>query len=432
MAPRHDGFWIGTRAPAVDTIDGLTPSPGPDYRRCEIEASGALSPGPGPGSGAAATAPARDAAPDPHTELCVDGEATVYRLYDVGYEIRLEVAQERLREYQAERAGPTRGEAQALLIRNTPVSVRLDAEPLEVGGHRCTARFSARIFDFGAVSLRGHVTAPGGLTWAEFSEFGNRVDVGIDWTTLLNRQLQRLLELLGPAIVRPATSPVTEGYVVFRIHRLAAGGAPVSPDRLTDTDLVPLLLNERRELSAAARRELLPHRFSYTVDDVTILTWDNALVVEPAEHDTDVEFVLEFANAQLLELRLDDSVLDEEIPRMLEGVARARNRPGLHFRRYARALAGLHTRIADGTELVERVENAFKVTDDVYLARLYSAALDIFRGREWRKGIDRKLRIIQDTYELLNAEAQAARTEALELVIVILFLVDIALVLWGR
>ena len=42
-------------------------------------------------------------------------------------------------------------------------------------------------------------------------------------------------------------------------------------------------------------------------------------------------------------------------------------------------------------KIVERVENSLKVTDDVYLARIYAAALEIFRGRVWRAGIDRKL-----------------------------------------
>jgi hypothetical protein len=41
-----------------------------------------------------------------------------------------------------------------------------------------------------------------------------------------------------------------------------------------------------------------------------VLSWDAALVVEPAPADQDVEFLLEFANAQLLELRVYDAYLD--------------------------------------------------------------------------------------------------------------------------
>ena len=88
--------------------------------------------------------------------------------------------------------------------------------------------------------------------------------------------------------------------------------------------------------------------------------------------------------------------------------------------------------MADTTELVERVDNALKVTDDVYLARIYAAALEIFRGRAWRAGIDRKLGIIRETYAMLNDEAQAARAEALELTIVFLILAEFALALMHR
>jgi uncharacterized Rmd1/YagE family protein len=90
----------------------------------------------------------------------------------------------------------------------------------------------------------------------------------------------------------------------------------------------------------------------------------------------------------------------------------------------------LQAQVADSTELVERVENALKVTDDVYLARVYSAALELFRGRAWRAGIDRKLAILRDTYAMLNDEAQAARSETLEFAIVGLIVLELLLALW--
>src|SRR2546430_4796902 len=42
------------------------------------------------------------------------------------------------------------------------------------------------------------------------------------------------------------------------------------------------------------------------------LTWNSALVVDPTEGDSDVQLILEFANAQLLELRYYDAVRSEE------------------------------------------------------------------------------------------------------------------------
>jgi hypothetical protein len=375
------------------------------------------------------------------SDVRVDGAAIVYRLFDVGFEIDLLRAGDLLASSSPARARPIRGEAQAILIANPPIAVMLGTEPIAVLGGSGDAEVSAHIFDFGGVSLRLSIRAMPNLAWSDYSAFGNAVDVELDLSPVFERHLRALLERIAPAITRPAVAPITEDYVVFRINAVrdaegataregaAADGGPLSPATWGDEDLVPLLLNERRPLSATARRELLPHRFSYYTDDLTILTWDNALVVEPSPGDTDVQFILEFANAQLLELRVYDAVLDAELPAMYDRVASARPRRQLALlqRRFAGLLSELQALVADSTELVERVESALKVTDDVYLARIYTAALDIFRGREWRAGIDRKLSIIRETYAMLNDESQAARAEALEVLIVALIAAELVL-----
>jgi hypothetical protein len=293
---------------------------------------------------------------------------------------------------------------------------------------------SARIFDFGVISLRLRIAAPRVMSWPEFSAFGNAVDVEAGITALFDHHVRLLTERIRPAIERPMLAAQTEDYVVYRISRLMdEQGGTLPAAALQDLDVAPLLLNERRPLSDDARRELLPHRFSYYADDLAILTWDNALIVEPEDRDADVQYILEFANAQLLELRFYDAALDAELPSMYDRIAAARRGArAVVTRRYAPLLADLQRLVADSTELVERVENSLKVTDDVYLARVYSAALEIFRGRVWRNGIDRKLAIIRETYAMLNAESQAARAEALELAIVVLIVAEIALALAGR
>ena len=359
----------------------------------------------------------------------VDATAIVYRLFDVGYEIHLERALDLLATSAPERIRPVHGEGQAIQVKNPPVTVILGSETLALDGQRVDAEISARIFEFGVVSLRIRVPAPPRMPWADFAAFGTSLDVGVDLMQIFRQHLRPLLDRIRPAIERPEVAPVTEDYIVFRITRLTgARGEKLGVQVLRDDDIIPLLLKESRSLSEAARRELLPHRFTYYADDLAILTWENALIVEPADGDTDIQFVLEFANAQLLELRYYDAVLDAELPKMYDrAAAQRRRRLPLVSRRFAPLLADLQTLVADSTELVERVENSLKVTDDVYLARVYSAALEIFRGRAWRSGIDRKLAIIRETYEMLNAESQAARVEVLEMAIVILIVADILL-----
>lgn len=365
--------------------------------------------------------------------LRVTGSAVVYRLFDVGYEIDLARAYERLAPQAPERARPVRVEGQAIRIQNPPLTVGLGAERVALDGIEVEAEISARVFDFGVASIRIRLPSPPNARWAEYAAFASRVHAAA-LGGLAERSLQGLITRLGHAIERPRLAPVTEDYIVHRIDRLTDDrGGPASVEVLADDLLHPLILAEARPISPGARRELLPYRFSYYADDLAVLAWSAALVVEPVAEDTDIQYVLEFANAQLLELRVYDQLLDDELPRMYARIAGARRGAGALFRRrYAPLLAELQTRVADVTEIVERVDNALKVTDDVYLARVYSAALEIFRGRAWRNGIDRKLEILHNTYAMLNDAAQADRMEALEVAIVVLIVAEIVMSLVRR
>ena len=57
---------------------------------------------------------------------------------------------------------------------------------------------------------------------------------------------------------------------------------------------------------------------------------------------------------------------------------------GLARRRYASLARSLNALLAEVTEVAARVENALVVTEDVYLAKVYEAALEHFRVRDGR------------------------------------------------
>jgi len=366
--------------------------------------------------------------------LHVDGSATVYRLFDVGYTIALDQAANLLGDITRGRVRPARIEARAIQIRNPPLVAALGPCEVDVDGTTHTANLSAHLFDFGVCSLQLRVPAPPHGSWMAFSEFGAAIQSSPAVGAIFERELDRFLARITSAIERPAVAPLSEEYIVFRIDRIdAAGDDRPAAELLSDQQLVALLLGERRALSAAARRELVPHRFSYYDDDLAVLTWDNALVVEPRVDDRDVEYVLEFANAQLLELRMYDIQLDAALPPLYDRVAaaRARRRPRLAGR-FRTVLSELQTSVADITETVERVENALKVTNDVYLARIYAAALELFREKAWQRGIERKLRILRETYAMLHSEAQSARAELLEIAIIVLIVAELLVALLYR
>src|SRR5262245_12670095 len=189
-------------------------------------------------------------APDP-SDPRVHGEAIVYRLFDVGYAIALDRAFDLLSSSAPERRRPTRGEAQTIQIPNPPVTVGLGTERIEIDGRPLEAELSARVFDFGVVSLRAKVTAHAGLTWSAFAAWGACV-TRAPWNELLVRVRDRLLVRIAAAIEQPLVSPVTEDYTVFRVHRLLdASGTPFPPADLQDGEISRLLLGEPRPLTSS-------------------------------------------------------------------------------------------------------------------------------------------------------------------------------------
>jgi hypothetical protein len=158
-----------------------------------------------------------------------------------------------------------------------------------------------------------------------------------------------------------------------------------------------------------------------------VLTWDRAFVYEP-RRDTDVADVIEVANAQLLEMRYYDELLDDELPRMYD-LVEATRRLSFAPRRFAQLARRLYGLVAEVTELTEKVDNALQVTEDVYLARVYASALELFRVKLVSAAVDRKLAIIRDTYAALYDEAASVRAGLMEAAVVLLIVVEIVLAL---
>jgi hypothetical protein len=104
----------------------------------------------------------------------------------------------------------------------------------------------------------------------------------------------------------------------------------------------------------------------------------------------------------------------------------------LSSRRFAGLARRLYALVAEVTELTEKVDNALQVTEDVYLARVYAAAMELFRVPNVTAAVDRKLAIIRETYTALHSEAAGARAEVLEIAVLVLIAVEVVLSLIHR
>jgi hypothetical protein len=356
------------------------------------------------------------------------GAVIAFRLFDIAYAIDLTKVEAvwAARARTASRGRLTTTPPKAVAFDVPPVSLALDPVTLTLDGSAVQAEVAARLYDFGAMSIALRVPARD-LPWSGFVAQMNAVyrSVGPDQTGPWEDLLRQLRAWLAPALIRPTSPALQEDYEIGVVH---AFDQEMTAARLLETvDLVPLLSGERRRLSDGARNDLLRQRFSYYTDDLVVLTWDRAFIYEP-RGDSDVIDVLEVANAQLLEMRYYDELLDAELPQMYDLVAAERSKIApLAARRFANLARRFQTLVAEATELTEKVDNALQVTEDVYLARVYAAALDLFRVSTVSAAVDRKLAIIRDIYSALYDEASGARSELLEVLIVLLIVVEIAL-----
>lgn len=351
--------------------------------------------------------------------------AEVFRIFDVAQEIDL-VEVERLLAGRAPvaRIRLSRAAPKAIAFGDPPVVTDLLAPTLEHQGMRLETHASARIYGFGVVSLSLETLVPRPMPWPDFEDFAREVEREMLALPFWRTQLDSLLEALKPAMEQPERSRMEEDYSIVTVREL---DPPLSAaDLMSRVDLIPVLTHERHPLSEAARRDVLRHAHSYYTDDLVVLTWDRAFVLEPSPDD-DIADVLEVANAQLLELRYYDAALDRELPQVYQRAAEVRGSHAMMRGRYARAANQMRALVAEVTQITEKVDNALKVTEDVYLARVYTTALELFRIRYWTESIDRKLSLVRDVYTALYDEAVATRAEWLEASIVLLIVFDIVL-----
>jgi hypothetical protein len=362
------------------------------------------------------------------------GAVIALRLFDVAYSVDLKRVEEiwsaRFPE-SAVRSTLHSTPAKALTFGVPPVLVRLDPIRILIHGaeHSCDVR--ARIYEFGVVSLAIKVPVSE-MEWKDYTDFANAIDrdIGPSSRTPWDDILSKLRGIIDPAMKRPNGMMMEEDHLISIVQ---SWNRPVTGEALAENvDLVPLLSGENRPLAEKTRQDLLKRRFSYYEDDLVVVTWDRAFIYEP-RNDSDVADIIEVANAQLLEFRYYDELLDEELPRMYQLVKEARHAANIFSpRRFADLARNLHTLVAEVTELTEKADNVLQVTEDVYLARIYRATLETLGVSTIAEAVERKLSIVRNTYASLHEEASGLRGELLEISIVLLIILEIIIALIGN
>lgn len=348
------------------------------------------------------------------------GSILAYRVVDLGDDVALDVAARLLP--GAKRVVFTGPLVEGLVIAVRPLEIELPSIELVVPGLPAplAARVTARIFEFGAVSFLFEIPIePGTEIAALIPTCAALYDAPVlDARGIALRD--DLAQKIGAAVDQAHDWREAESYTVIFIEELA--GATVEAVAQSET-VAKLLLGEvsPKPLSVAVRDDVLRNAFSYLADDLVLIDWNSAVVVEPSGSRI-VPYVLELATCQLVEFRYYDGLLDRQLGRVYDEIERA---PGILRSPFSARSRQVLQRYMDLTEFTERVDNSIKSVGDVYLARVYLGAIRRFRVPEWRESVEAKLGLVGRAYDLLRGEVEVSRTMLLELTIVILILVEV-------
>lgn len=322
----------------------------------------------------------------------------IYHLFDVADEINLDLVEAlwTSRNKIASRLRLEKISPRSITFKNPPVLVELGSHEMTFAGNTYLAEIKARIFDIGVLGLIIRLDLPEDITYEDYVDLSIAVDNLPN--DIIREYIEAVSETIKPACSKMRISDFDEDFIVNYFK-----------DELPNWDFVPILLKEKGPFSPETKQETLANHFSYSPDDVAYLTWDSAVVFDKTG-SMDLPDLLEFANAQFLELRYYDNALNTAIDQFYDEIdALSQNNESRKVPTYRNIRNKLMELMADMSGLTSNIDNALQVTEDVFYARVYSRYMYLLRASSWRESISNKLNVIQRCYTLLNEEVTLHR-----------------------
>ena len=350
------------------------------------------------------------------------GRVIVYRIFDIAEEIDLSAVETALRTAGTSRLSLARSTGHALVVRNAPVTLSLGVARVRIGTQQIETEMYARIWDYGVVSVQFHVPLAEGTTWHELLRLAACAEDDNNFDAVARVRGTELLAAVSNALVEPHEPHGLEDYIVYLLENI--DGIANVADLNDAADVAALILGEpSTKLSARVRKPIIESTFQYSSEDLAVIDWNSALVVEPGG-SRDVPDMLEFAATHLTEFRYFDELLDVRLDRLYDSIDQRRMTKV--FRRdyedLAREAGSLYIEFS---AFVERVENSLKFVGDFYLATIFRAAVARFNLREWEESVSRKMNVLARVSEVLKNEVDVSRSHWLEIIVIALIVFEI-------
>lgn len=249
----------------------------------------------------------------------------------------------------------------------------------------------------------------------------------------VRRLAQDIVGELGGHLIHPAAQlPEEEAYTVFCIAApvLNADNEPINAEQWFHTHRrqVAALLTQEEEperLSKQEAEESTARYLSYYEDDIAVVDWDAALLVDAPQDFDETLYIMELANLQLAELEAYDRLLDEALERSYRDLGENSLRSRKDVLRELREIR------IDLARFNDELSNITKFFGDWHLARLYEKISSRFHLTEWHRTVDGKLKTLDELYQILKHDQNNRVMVWLEAGIVLLFIIDLIILVIG-
>jgi len=343
-----------------------------------------------------------------------------YRIYDIGREIDLDWLERALaRSYFIARTSFIRVKQKSILIEDPPLMIQMNPVKMERGGRTFEFSVVAKVYGIGAINFC-FVYQDQDAAYADLESLAFLFAGQEGLSEYYVQYLKTLGEIIRPHIRNFAIDPdFFEDYTIY-----------VTDRRDDSIDPVPLLIGEKTVISPQMRDEITRNSLSYSTSDLVILSWDSALICDP-DNPADLIDLIEFANVQVMELRYYDRELTREMEKMYDDIEHADQFSAFRrSRQYHAIMAKQMETSAEISEIIEKINNLIKVTEDIYYARVYATALKVLRSGLWSESVSRKIEVIRENYSMLSDEVRIQHSNFLEWVIIILIAFELVFAVW--
>jgi len=354
-------------------------------------------------------------------------------IYLYAFDVANEIITPRVQKIISERPFPFEIRRDRTLPKDMPLykPLAIEPPPLQARLYGAPVRLLIRIYDVGVVTVMMRVDfkseALNDLMRFHDPQLEDRV--GLD-DVAVNLCTQVCDSLKDSVIGRAEVLPLPEAYTVFCFTDL--DGVKDATGWLGEQrrEVAGLLTETAAEkLSEAQVNEVLRIQRSFEKTDAIVIDWDAALVVDLRGYVEDVLYALELANLQLEEFRIMDRRLDKYLDRAYKDMEH--RRPPI-FGAANKMLRHLRRLRIDVAKLADEVTHITKFFGDWHLARVYLGARDRFYLDQWRTSVEQRLGQLDKLYSVVHAEVNERRMLWLEIIIVVFFALDLAIMLWVK